>query len=100
MTAVPAVTNTEQCPCGRPLDPAVFHDDDHQGRPLCVTCCPTCEHERHTQPCTQFAPAPGAAWAWCDHCGWHTDHHDDDPPIGRAVTRIVNPTTTTKETTS
>lgn len=27
---------TEQCPCGRPLDPTVFHDDDDQGRPLCV----------------------------------------------------------------
>lgn len=90
---------TEQCPCGRPLDPTVFHDDDDQGRPLCVTCCPTCEHERHTQPCAQFAPAPGAAWAWCDHCGWRADHHPDDPPIGRAVTRIVNTTTNTKETT-
>ena len=39
------------------------------------------------------------AWAWCDHCGWRADHHPDDPPIGRAVTRIVNTTTTTKETT-
>ena len=26
MTAVFAVANTEQCPCGRPLDPTVFHD--------------------------------------------------------------------------
>jgi len=42
MTAVPAVANTEQCPCGRPLDPTVFHDDDHQGRQLCEQCCPTC----------------------------------------------------------
>ncbi len=33
---------TEQCPCGRPLDPTVFHDDDHQGRQLCERCCPTC----------------------------------------------------------
>ena len=99
MTAVPAVANTERCPCGRPLDPTVFHDDDDQGRPLCVTCCPTCEHERHTQPCAQFAPAPGGWGAWCDHCGWRADHHPDDPPIGRAVTRIVNTTTTTKENT-
>ena len=43
MTAVPAVANTEQCPCGRPLDPAVFHDDDDQGRQLCEQCCPTCD---------------------------------------------------------
>ena len=42
---------------------------------------------------------PMAAWAWCDHCGWRADHHPDDPPIGRAVTRIVNTTTNTKETT-
>lgn len=100
LSDVLAAITAERCArCAAVLDPSVFHDDDHQGRPLCVTCCPTCEHERHTQPCTQFAPAPGAASAWCDHCGWHTDHHDDDPPIGRAVTRIVNPTTTTKETT-
>ena len=39
---VPPAANTEQCPCGRPLDPTVFHDDDHQGRQLCVRCCPTC----------------------------------------------------------
>lgn len=39
---VPAVTNTERCPCGAPLDHTVFHDDDDQGRQLCERCCPTC----------------------------------------------------------
>lgn len=42
MTAVPAVANTEQCPCGRPLDPTVHHDDTPDGRQLCEQCCPTC----------------------------------------------------------
>ena len=42
MTAVPAVANTGQCPCGRPLDPTVFHDDDDEGRQLCEDCCDSC----------------------------------------------------------
>ena len=42
MTAVFAVANTEQCPCGRPLDPTVFHDDDDEGRQLCEDCCDSC----------------------------------------------------------
>ena len=41
MTAVPAVADTERCPCGRPLDPTVFHDDTPDGRQLSVRCCPT-----------------------------------------------------------
>jgi len=31
-----------QCPCGRPLDPTVHHDDTPDGRQLCEQCCPTC----------------------------------------------------------
>ena len=42
MTAVPAVADTERCPCGRPLDPTVHHDDTPDGRQLCEQCCPTC----------------------------------------------------------
>ena len=36
------LSNTEQCPCGRPLDPTVHHDDTPDGRQLCERCCPTC----------------------------------------------------------
>lgn len=42
MTAVRAATDTERCPCGEPLDPAVFHDDDHHGHQQCEGCCSTC----------------------------------------------------------
>lgn len=40
--AMRAATDTERCPCGRPLDPTVFHDDSPEGCQLCERCCPTC----------------------------------------------------------
>ena len=52
MTAVPAATDTERCGCGEPLDPTVFHDDDHQGRPQCERCCPTCTTDKPTKETT------------------------------------------------
>jgi hypothetical protein len=33
--------------------------------------------------CGQFVAARGAAWPWCDTCGWRLDKHDPDHPIAR-----------------
>jgi hypothetical protein len=52
VTAVPAVTDTERCPSGHPLDPTVWHDDDHLGRQLCEHCCPTCNPRPTTKETT------------------------------------------------
>lgn len=33
--------------------------------------------------CGQFVAAEGAAWPWCDTCGWRLDFHEPDHPIAR-----------------
>ena len=36
-----------------------------------------------TPVCDQFVAAEGAAWPWCDTCGWRLDFHEPDHPIAR-----------------
>ncbi len=43
LSDVLAAITAERCArCAAVLDPSVFHDDDHQGRPLCEDCCDSC----------------------------------------------------------
>lgn len=44
-------TDLERCACGQLLDPAVWHDEDRLGQPLCESCCATCGRGQTKQFC-------------------------------------------------
>jgi hypothetical protein len=95
----PPSRTPSSAPAADPSTPPCFTTTTTRAASCASPAAPPANTNATPSPAPSSHPAPGAAWAWCDHCGWRADHHPDDPPIGRAVTRIVNTTTNTKETT-